>query len=83
MLATRTFTAHGGVTVTRGEDRARTERARYAPGEDGVERATGDDPVVLERRRFRLDGVGFVFDPQSGEFEVGGPVRAQSARGTR
>jgi lipopolysaccharide export system protein LptC len=84
VLSARTFTAHGGVVITRGDDQARTERARYAPGEGGAERVTGDDPVELERRGgFRLFGVGFVFDPQTSELDLGGPVRVRSERGSR
>lgn len=64
-----TFAVSGGVTLTRGTDMARTDRARYAPTDDGG-RVTGDDPVAVSGRGYRLDGVGFELDPARGEIEI-------------
>jgi hypothetical protein len=71
VLSARTFSASGGVTATRGEDAARTERAQYVPGPDGG-RVVGEDPVVVEGRSYRLDGTGFTLTPADGEIAVGG-----------
>ena len=58
----------------RGDDAARTERARYEPGEgDGLVR--GDDPVVVQGRGYRLDGAGFTLDPAQGNIAVRGGAR--------
>jgi lipopolysaccharide export system protein LptC len=73
-LQARTFSARGGVTVVRGGDVTRTERARYEPGPGGGT-VRGDDPVVVEGRGYRLEGTGFTLDPASGDMDVGGPAR--------
>lgn len=73
-LATREFEAWGGVTVARGDDMVRTERARYEPGPgDGL--VYGDDPVVVEGAGYRLDGKGFTLDPAAGTVVVRGGAR--------
>jgi lipopolysaccharide export system protein LptC len=74
VLGTRVFSASGGVTVTRGDDVARTERARYVPGPDGG-RVLGDDPIVVEGPSYRLAGTGFTLDPSDGTLAIGGGAR--------
>ncbi len=62
--------------VSRGEDSARTERARYEPepdGGDGLVR--GEDPVVVAGRGYRLTGTGFTLDPDEGSIVVRGGAR--------
>lgn len=78
-LSTQVFTAQGGVVVTHAGERAVTERARYEPGPAGHGLVSGQDPVVVERGDLRLEGVGFTFDPQVGDLEVGGPVTTRSS----
>ncbi len=70
-LQSRSFQATGGVVVSRGDDAARTERARYEP--DGLVR--GDDPVVVAGRGYRLEGKGFTLDPAAGQIAVRGGAR--------
>jgi lipopolysaccharide export system protein LptC len=71
----RVFSASGGITVSRGDDVARTERARFEPaGEAG--RVVGDAPVVLEGRGYRLEGPAFTLDPAKGDIAIHGGVRA-------
>ena len=78
-LSSQEFTAQGGVVVTHGTERATTERARYLPGPSGRGLVLGDDPVVVERGALHLSGVGFSFDPASGELQLGGPVATHAA----
>ncbi len=73
-LLSRTFDAAGGVVVARGDDAARTERARYEP-DDGEGLVRGDDPVVVSGRGYRLTGVGFTLDPAEGTIVVRGGAR--------
>jgi len=76
VLSEQVFTAHGGVTVARGQDVARTASARYAPAEGGGGAlVTGDEPVVVEGRGYRLDGTGFALDPATEILDVRGPAR--------
>src|SRR5512140_1557470 len=79
-LGQRTFSASGGVTVTRGEDVARTERARFVPGPGGGS-VTGDDPVSVEGRSYRLTGRGFTVTPADAEITVGGGARLVAGQG--
>ncbi len=75
-LASRVFRASGGVVVSRGSDAARTESARYQPGEgdrDGL--LVGDDPVEVTGRGYRLTGRGFTLDPAAGDIVVRGGAR--------
>jgi lipopolysaccharide export system protein LptC len=81
VLASRLFSASGGVTVTRGEDVARTDRARFVPGPDGG-RVVGEDPVVVEGRSYRLSGTGFTLRPASSEIEIGGRARLVAGEGS-
>ena len=76
-LATRRFQATGGVVVSRGEDSARTERARYEPSPDGAGDGVvrGDDPVVVSGRDYKLTGTGFTLDPTLGNIVVRGGAR--------
>lgn len=85
VLSERAFAATGGVTVTRGDDVARTERARYAPGDaGGGGLVTGDRPVVVEGPGYRLEGAGFTLDPARGTIAVRGGARlVAGARGSR
>lgn len=85
VASARTFGATGGVTVSRGDDVARTDRARYAPvpGDSGG-LVTGDRPVVVEGKGYRLQGAGFTLDPTRGEIVVTGDARLVAGeRGTR
>jgi lipopolysaccharide export system protein LptC len=76
VLSARVFEARGGVTVSRGEDVARTERARYAPSPGGgAGLVTGDRPVVVEGKGYRLEGNGFTLDPARGEIALRGGAR--------
>jgi lipopolysaccharide export system protein LptC len=69
----RVFHASGGITVARGDDVARTERARFEPsGGGGL--VVGDTPVVVTGRGYRMEGPGFRLDPASGDIAVGGGV---------
>jgi lipopolysaccharide export system protein LptC len=85
VASARTFEANGGITVSRGADVARTERARYAPapgGGGGL--VTGDRPVVVEGEGYRLEGPGFTLDPVRGEIAMRGGARlVAGARGIR
>ena len=85
VASARVFTATGGITVSRGDDVARTERARYAPTpEGGGGLVTGDRPVVVEGKGYRLEGAGFTLDPARGEIAVRGGARLLAGeRGTR
>lgn len=74
VLASRIFTAQGGVTVERATDVARTPSARYEPVGQGS-RITGEEALVVEGRGYRLQGTGFVFDPATGELDVRGHPR--------
>jgi lipopolysaccharide export system protein LptC len=81
ILSASTFQVRGGVVMTRGDARATTDHARYAPGADGAPRITGDAPVTVERPGFRLDGVGFTYDLVTDVLDLGGPIQARYARG--
>jgi len=85
VVSARVFEARGGVIVSRGADVARTERARYAPtpgGQGGL--VTGDAPVVVEGKGYRLEGNGFTLDPARGEIAVRGGARlVAGGRGAR
>jgi lipopolysaccharide export system protein LptC len=74
-LLSRAFAVAGGVVATRGQDVARTARARYEPGAGGDGVVRGDDPVVLEGRGYRLEGAGFTLDPGAGTIVVGGGAK--------
>jgi hypothetical protein len=78
VLSDRAFRASGGVVLRRGDDEARTERARYEPAEQVVR---GDDPVVVLGRGFQLEGPGFTLDPASGDLEIRGGVRVLAGTG--
>lgn len=77
-LSSQVFTGQGGVVVTHGGERAVTDRARYEPGPSGQGLVTGQDPVVVERGNLTLQGVGFTFEPQIGDLQLGGPVTTRS-----
>jgi lipopolysaccharide export system protein LptC len=75
-LASQRFAVRGGVTVTRGEDVARTPSAAWAPDPGktgGIVR--GDQAVVVTGRGYRLEGTGFTLDPASGDLSVRGATR--------
>lgn len=83
-LASRVFRASGGVVVSRGDDAARTERARFEPGEgDRPDLVQGDDPVTVTGRGYRLTGRGFTFDPAAGDIAVRGGARLVAGLGSR
>jgi lipopolysaccharide export system protein LptC len=85
VASARVFTATGGVTVSRGDDVARTERARYepSPGRGGGV-VIGDRPVVVQGSGYRLEGAGFTLDPARGEIAVRGGARLVTGeRGAR
>lgn len=69
-LSDHTFTASGGVTVIRDDDVARTARARYEPDGRGGDIVRGDDPVRVDGKGYRLEGVGFTLDPATGELAM-------------
>jgi lipopolysaccharide export system protein LptC len=75
VASAREFEATGGVTVSRGEDVARTERARYVPSPGGAGLVTGDQPIVVEGKGYRLQGTGFTLDPARGDITVRGGAR--------
>jgi len=83
LVSTQEYWAEGGVVVTHGDERATTERARWQPGPSGQGLVTGDAPVAVVRQGARLDGVGFTFDPQSGELQIGGPVETTASGAPR
>ncbi len=80
VMSSRVFSAAGGVTVSRGEDVARTERARFVPGPDGG-RVVGEDPVVVEGRAYRLGGTGFTLEPATAELSIHGEARLVAGAG--
>ncbi len=82
VLATRRFSASGGVTASRGGDVARTERARFVP-DPGGGRVVGEDPIVVEGGSYRLGGTGFTLAPADGSLEIGGGVRLVTGAGKR
>ncbi len=76
VASARQFEATGGVTVSRGDDTASTERARYTPSPGGgAGLVTGDRPVVVEGKAYRLEGTGFTLDPARGDIAVRGGAR--------
>jgi len=79
VLSTQVFSGEGGVLVTHADERATSQRARYEPGPAGTGLVSGTDPVTVERRGMRLSGVGFTFDPRTGDLRVGGPVETRAA----
>jgi lipopolysaccharide export system protein LptC len=85
VASAREFEATGGVTVSRGDDVARTDRARYVPSRDGgAGLVTGDRPVVVEGKGYRLEGTGFTLDPARGDITVRGGARLVAGeRGAR
>lgn len=82
-LLSRVFEVSGGIVASRGDDVARTDRARYEPlGADGVVR--GRDPVVVEGPAYRLEGAGFTLDPAAGTIVMsGGATLVAGAAGYR
>lgn len=83
VLSSRLFWASGGVAMSRGDDVARTDQARYEPGGRGG-LVRGEGPVVVEGRGYRLTGVGFVLDATSGEIQIRGPAQLLAGiRGAR
>lgn len=74
VMSSRVFSASGGLTVSRGDDVGRTERARFVPGPGGG-RVRGDDPVVIEGRSYRLVGTGFTLEPAEAELSIRGGAR--------
>jgi lipopolysaccharide export system protein LptC len=83
-LASRAFEASGGVVVSRGDDAARTERARFQPGQGGKDDLVlGDDPVIVAGRGYQLTGKGFSLDPTAGTIVVGGGARLVAGLGER
>jgi hypothetical protein len=80
-LEDRTFEATGGVVVSRGDDAARTESARYEPeGGEGDGLVRGDSPVVVTGRAYRLTGNGFTLDPRAGTIVLRGGARLIAGR---
>ena len=79
-LASHEFSASGGLTISRGDDAGRTERARFEPRQGGG-LVLGDQPVVVEGRGYRLTGTGFVLDPAAGEILVRGHPRLVAGTG--
>lgn len=80
VVSARTYSASGGVTLSRGQDVVRTDRVRWEPSEPGG-LLTGDDPIVVEGRGYRLEGTGFVLDPASSELTIRGDARLVAGRG--
>jgi lipopolysaccharide export system protein LptC len=77
VASSRVFAASGGITVSRGDDVGRTERARFEPaGEGGL--VVGEAPVVVEGRGYRLEGPGFTLDPANGDIAIRGGVRVHA-----
>ncbi len=75
-LASREFAVSGGVVVSRGADTARTDRARFVPGQGGRhDLVAGDDPVTVSGRGYTLTGRGFTLDPTLGTIAVRGGAR--------
>jgi lipopolysaccharide export system protein LptC len=74
-LATRVFSATGGVVVSRSGDVARTASARYEPSAGGAGLVRGDEPVVVEGEGYRLEGPRFTLDPEAGEIAIEGGAR--------
>lgn len=68
------FSAWGGITVSRGDDVARTERARFEPTAEGG-RVHGETPVTVAGRGYRLEGPGFTLLPATGDISIRGGVQ--------
>lgn len=77
-LGAKTWSARGGVVLTRGDATARTSTARWAES-DGIVR--GDDPVELAGPGYRLSGPAFTADPRTGDVNVRGGVRLVAGGG--
>lgn len=75
LVSARTFAVSGGVLAVRGDDVARTARARYEPTPAPDGRVVGDDPVTVTGPGHRLDGRRFTIDPRTGEIVMRGGVR--------
>lgn len=73
-VGARTYSASGGVVVSRGDDVARTPSARFVPS-DGGGVVVGDEPVIVEGSGYRLEGSGFTLDPATGDLAVRGGAR--------
>ena len=71
-LGARTWSARGGVVLTRGDATARTPSASWAEA-DGMVR--GDEPVVVTGPTYRLAGPAFTADPRTGDVDIRGGVR--------
>jgi hypothetical protein len=72
-LLSRVFEVSGGIVASRGDDLARTARARYEPvGAHGDGIVRGQDPVVVEGPAYRLEGAGFTLDPAVGTIVMKG-----------
>lgn len=82
VLSSRAFSAQGGVTIARGSDVARTERARYEPGPRGGQ-VVGDDPITVDGPSYRLVGKGFTLDPATTELAIRGGARLVAGGGER
>lgn len=80
VVSSRTFSASGGIAVSRGDDQARTERARFEPSATGG-LVVGDAAVVVEGPGYRLEGPGFVLDPAKGDVTIRGGVSVLAGRG--
>ncbi len=76
-VSTQDFTAHGGVVLTHGDERAATARVRYQPGPAGTGIIDGQDRVRGERGgSWQESENGFRYDLQSEELVFNGPVTA-------
>lgn len=80
IVSERSYFATGGVRVSRGTDLVTTASARWEPSGRGG-RLTGDDPVVVEGRGYRLEGTGFSLDPATSEIVIRGDARLVAGRG--
>jgi lipopolysaccharide export system protein LptC len=70
-LGLGTFGASGGLVVFRREDVVRTDRAWYVPTPDrGEGLVSGDQPVLVESKDYRLHGNSFTYDPATGQIDL-------------
>ncbi len=90
-LLSRVFEASDGVVASRGDDVARTARARFEPPPspprsreamlrshepgEGGGLVRGDDPVVMVGRGYRLEGAAFTLDPAAGTIVLRGGAK--------
>lgn len=81
VVSARTFEATGGILAERGTDTARTESARFVPGDGPQGMVIGERPVELAGNGYRMRGNGFTLDPADGQIVLRGGTRLLAGLG--